>query len=88
MAGRSGEHRMNDSMRREFDRAQIANNVYTTMSFRSACGRNWGELKLKKQLQLFSGSGLLSLTAIGILEPLPRTADANQYIFIMTDRYS
>lgn len=87
LAGHPGQRRMYESMQREFYCLHTANAFYATVSSCNAHAQNRVEFKLKKQLQIFSASNLLEFLAIEILRPLPHTADGDQYIFVMTDRY-
>lgn len=75
-------------MQREFFWPHIANDVYKTISTCSTCAWNSALPKLIKELQLLPTNGPLKFVAIDILGPLPRTRNENQYVIVMTDKYS
>lgn len=66
----------------------MVNDVYTTASRCSACVRNRLKPKLKKQLQLNSASSPLELVIVNIFESLPHSANGNEYVIVVIDRFS
>lgn len=64
----------------------MTNDVYTSVSNCSTCARIGTFPKLKREVQLFPTSGQLKLIAINIIRPLPRIANGNEYVVVMTYR--
>lgn len=66
----------------------MPNDFYTTVSSCDACAQNRAELKPKIQRQLLLARTPLACSAMHILGPLPRIANGNQYVLVLTGRYS
>lgn len=88
MAGHPNPRQMYDSMQREFLCPHMADDVYKNVSICSTCAWNGTLPKFKLQLQFFPASSLLELVPIDNLGALPCTVSGNQYVIVMTDRYS
>lgn len=81
------QRRMYDSARRELSWPHMTNDVCRRVGSCRACAQNLEDPKLKRQPRLFRESGQLEFIAIDFIGPLYRTADGNQYVNVMTDRY-
>lgn len=66
----------------------MAQDVYHTVSGCHSCAKNGTLLKNKLHLQLFPATGPLEFVALDLLGPLPRTNKGNQYVDVITGRYS
>lgn len=79
---------MFDKLRQTYYLPHMANNVYTTIAQCESCVRSGRRYRHKRNLQLFSASGPLDLGALDLPRPLSKTRQGNQYICLITDRYS
>lgn len=62
--------------------------VYSTVAACESCVENSSNTKQKRHLQLFPSTDPLEFDATDILGPLSKTAQENQYVFIIMERYS
>lgn len=88
LADHSGEQHMYATMRTQIHWPHVANDAYATVDDCTSCARNRHIAKTQRKLRLFSATEPLEFVAIDILGPLPKTANGNQYIIVMTDRFS
>ena len=89
LAGHPGARRMYDTMRCEFYWPHMANDVYETVQRCESCAATRGTQYTKqKHLRLFPANGPLEFVAMDILGPLPKTKQGNQFVVVLTDRYS
>lgn len=66
----------------------MAQDVQQIVAQNNSCVRNGSRHRNKRHLQHFPASRPLEFIAMDILEPLPETMQGNQYVVIITDRYS
>lgn len=88
LPGHSAERSMNDTMQREVYWPHMANDVFTTVNDLRDCAPNTEKKTWMQHLAHFLASGPLEFIAIEILGPLPETTNGNQFVVVMTDRYS
>lgn len=66
----------------------MENDVYITVDSSGSCARNRHRYRHKRPFQLFHTSGPLDFVARAILGLLPKTTSGDQYVVVVTDRYS
>lgn len=88
IAGHPGTRRMYDTHRQKIYWPHMANELYTTVAQCVSCVKNRNRLRHKRRLQLFMAVGPLDVVAMDILGPLLKTQQGNQYIVMITDKYS
>ena len=89
LAAHPGGRRLYYSLRRHMYWPSMAVDCYATVRKCSTCAKN--RIKLRQRtnpLQLFPPAGPLESVAIDIFGPLLLTSRGNQYLLVMTDRYS
>lgn len=59
-----------------------------TVSKCECCARNTPTYRHKRKLQLFRAVGVLDIVPMNILGPFPKTKKSQEYIFVITDRFS
>lgn len=79
---------MFDSMRRVYYWLHMAIEVYTPVRVCLKCVRSKPSEEGRRSLQLFLASDRLNFLAMDILELLPKKSNDNQFLLVMTDRYS
>ena len=89
LAGHPGSRRMYDTLRRDFYWPNMANDVATLVRNCTSCAKVRGAKHSHQHfLKLFPAAGPLEYVAMDILGPLPKSAKGNQYILVITDRYT
>lgn len=88
ISGILGQRQMHDSMQREFLWPHMSIDKNTTASNCSICARNGVKSELKIELKLFPASSLLYFVTINSFAHSRRALKGNQYVVVMTDRYS
>lgn len=76
------------SLRREHHWLHVAPDVYDTVRNCSQCTRMCLKIEHQRELELFQPAGPFEFVALDILGPLPKTKIVNQFVAILTDRYS
>lgn len=64
------------------------NDVYRTAVDCHECTTSVSTLKRKGHLKQFRANEHLKFINMDILAPLPKTTNGNQFIFVITDRYT
>jgi RNase H-like domain found in reverse transcriptase/Integrase zinc binding domain/Integrase core domain len=89
VAGHPGVTRMFRSIRRHYFWEHMASDVANTVNNCTVCAKNRiSERKRTSFLKLFPASEPLEYIAVDILGPLPKTEHGNQFLLVITDRFS
>ena len=89
LAGHPGGRKLYQVIRKDMYWPALAIDCYATVRRCSTCAKN--RMKLRQhvqQLQLFPASGPLESVAIDILGELIKTARGNQYLLVISDRFT
>lgn len=88
LADHSDKLQMYNSLRREYYRPNMEADIYNTVRSCTACPRMGTKSRHEPKRKLFPPSGPSEFVGIDLLGPLPRTRFGNQFVFIITERYS
>lgn len=89
MMGHPGGTRMYHTLRRAYYWPSMAVDVYATVRMCTSCAKERVTLRKHKSfMKLFPATAPLEFVAIDILGPLRKTASGNEYLLVMTDRFS
>ncbi len=89
LAGHPGGRRLYYNLRRHMYWPSMAVDCYAVVRKCSTCAKNRIKLRQRSNpLRLFPPAGPLESVAIDIFGPLLKTARGNQYLLMITDRYS
>lgn len=87
-SGHSNQRRVHDTLRQTYYWPSMAKYLQKTVTQLASCARNGNQYRHKRSFQLHSAKGPLEFVAINILDPLPKTLQENQYMLVITYRYS
>ena len=89
LAEHPGETRMYYTLRGEYYRPHMANDVYATVRNCQSCSATRGSIvRHQKDMKPFPAARPLAFVAMDPLGPLPKTAHGNQFVLVITDRFS
>lgn len=89
LAGHPGGYKLYATLRREYYWPFMANDAYQLVKDCQSCTEVRGTTrKHLRKLSLFPATGPLEFVAMDYLGPLPRTPQGNQYVLVITDRFS
>lgn len=89
LAGHPGGRKLYQSIRKDMYWPALAVDCYATVRRCSTCAKNRIQLRLQAEpLQLFPASGPLESVAIDVLGELIKTVRGNQYLLIISDRFT
>ena len=88
-AGHPGAIKMYETMRRFLYWPLMASDVYDYVRGCASCARVRGTAaQRQKLLTLFPAAGPLEFVAMDIAGPYPRTRNGNEYVVVLTDRFT